>query len=78
MNKKQDNELIGLVSDLLIMVLSICKDIFAIFWGQNYKNSAKPAEIHFKVVNGLYSYLKKTPDEGIYYWRRVTRDDLEE
>ena len=48
------------------------------FGGQNYKKSARPVEIHFKAVNGLYSYLKKTPDKGIYYWRRVPRDDLEE
>ena len=40
--------------------------------------SDKPAEMHFKAVNGLYSYLKKTPEESIYYWRRVPRDDLEE
>ena len=66
------------ISELVILVQSVCKEIFAIFWGQNYKKSAKPAEIHFKVVNGLYSYLKKTPDKGIYYWRRVPRDDLEE
>ena len=47
------------ISELVILVQSVCKDIFAILGGQNYKKSAKPAEIHFKAVNGLYSYLKK-------------------
>lgn len=39
--------------------------------------SAAPTNLHFKAVYTIYDYLKLTPDEGIYYWRQIPREDLE-
>jgi hypothetical protein len=36
-----------------------------------------PAPIHFEAVKQLYLYLKQTQNEGIYYWRRKPRMDLQ-
>ena len=38
--------------------------------------SAKPTDIHFVVLRQIYCYLRDTPDEGIYYWRKTPRKDL--
>ena len=38
--------------------------------------SANPAEMHFIALKQLYCYLRDTPTEGIYYWRKTPRMDL--
>ena len=40
--------------------------------------SQNPAEEHYMAVKHLFKYVKATKTEGIYFWRKHTRDDLPE
>ena len=39
--------------------------------------ATQPSQIHFEAVKHLYLYLKATLDDGIYYWRKDPRPDLQ-
>ena len=39
--------------------------------------STRPTEIHFEAVKQIYRYLNATKTEGIYFWRKQPRNDLE-
>ena len=38
--------------------------------------SSAPSRKHFKAVHGIFTYLRQTLREGIYYWRKIPRPDL--
>ena len=62
----------------LICAMVICRpDIsFALIKLSQY--SAAPAAEHFTAVHNIYKYLKKTPTNGVYFWRADPRKDREE
>ena len=65
------------IGELIYAMVTCRPDIsFPLFKLSQY--SAAPAKSHFEAVQGIFNYLHKTPDEGIYYWRRAPRLDLPE
>ncbi len=38
--------------------------------------SNDPAEIHYKALLAIFSYLAQTVDDSIYYWRKTPNNSL--
>ena len=65
------------IGELIYAMVTCRPDIsFALIKLSQY--SASPAEEHFTAVHNIYKYLKKTPNNGIYYWRPKPRNDRDE
>jgi hypothetical protein len=64
------------IGEIIYAMITCRADIaFAIIKLSQY--STKPSLVHFEAVRHLYRYLKATKSEGIYYWRKTPRDDLQ-
>ena len=64
------------VGEIIYAMITCRPDIsFAIIKLSQY--SARPAKIHYDALISLYQYLKHTKTDGIYYWRKRPRMDLQ-
>ena len=65
------------IGELIFLMVTCRPDIsFPLIKLSQY--STNPAEEHYLAVRQLFKYVKVTKHEGIYFWRRNTRDDLPE
>lgn len=65
------------IGEILYALVTCRLDVsFALIKLSQY--STKPARIHFEAVAALYNYLHATENDGIYYWRTSSRQDLPE
>ena len=65
------------IGELIYAMVTCRPDIsYAVIKLSQY--STKAARVHFEAVKDVYRYLKATKEDGIYYWRKTPRCDLNE
>ena len=62
----------------LIYAMMICRPDMSFPLIKLSQYSSAPVRVHFQGFQGIFNYLRKTITEGIYFWRKIPRQDLPE
>ena len=60
----------------LIFLMVLCRPDISYPLIQPSQYSSNPAVEHYDAVKQIFRYIKATKHDGIFFWRRHTRDDL--